>query len=75
MPHEDGLVNLCLSEPAGLLSGEEHLDSHPLTSPAAHPHLPVASLSDLFHHLDLLSYGALHLQSREQAESYSWAVD
>lgn len=71
MPHEDGLVNLSLSEPAGLLSGEEHLDGHLLASPAAHPHLPIASLPDLLYHLDLLSYGALHLQSREQDESYS----
>lgn len=74
MPHEDSLVNLSLSKPAGLLGGEEHLDGHPLASPAAHPHLPVASLSDLLHHLYLLSDGALHLQSRETGsltESYS----
>lgn len=61
--HEDSLVDLCLSEPAGLLGGEEHFDSHSLSSPATHPHLPVAALTYLLHHLNLLGYGALHLST------------
>ena len=59
--HEDSLVNLSLSEPAGLFGGEEDFDGHPLSSPLAHPHLSVAALSNLLNHLNLLGYGALHL--------------
>lgn len=62
VPHEDSLVNLSLSEPAGLLPGEEHLDGHLLSPPAAQPHLAVAPLADLAYHLDLLGNGTLHLQ-------------
>ena len=66
MPHEEGLVDLGLPEPALLLGGEEHLDGHPLAAPPAHPHLPVAPLPHLLHHLDLLGDGALHLCDRRQ---------
>ena len=66
VPHEEGLVDLRLPEPALLLGGEEHLDGHPLAPPAAHPHLPVAPLPHLLHHLDLLGDGALHLCYRQR---------
>ena len=61
MSHENRLVDLGLSEPAGLLSGEEDLDGHLLPTPAAQPHLPVAALANQTHRLDLLGYGALDL--------------
>lgn len=61
VPHQHGLVDLCLSEPAGLLGGEEHLHSYLLATPPSHPHLPVATFSDLFHHLNLLSDSPLNL--------------
>lgn len=62
MSHQEGLVDLRLSEPALLLGGEEDLDGHPLPPPLAHPHLAVAALADLLHHLDLLGDGSLHLR-------------
>lgn len=62
--HQDRLVNLRLSEPAGLFSGEEHLDSDLLASPAAQPHLAVTALTNLTHHLNLLGDGSLHLRGR-----------
>lgn len=61
--HQDRLVDLCLSEPAGLLTGEEHLDGYFLPSPAAQPHLAVPPLPDLTHHLDLLGDGSLNLRT------------
>ena len=39
--HEDGLVDLGLAEPGGLLGGEEDLDSHPLPPPPGQPDLAV----------------------------------
>lgn len=62
--HQEGLVDLRLSEPALLLCGEEDLDGNPLPPPLAHPHLPVSALADLLDHLDLLGDGSLHLQKR-----------
>ena len=62
MSHQHRLVDLRLSEPAGLLAGEEHFDGHLLSPPAAQPHLTVAALSDLTHHLDLLGDGPLDLK-------------
>ncbi len=64
--HQDGLVDLRLSEPAGFLSGEEDFDGHLLSPPAAQPHLAVAPFTDLTHHLDLLGDGPLHLSGRER---------
>lgn len=61
VPHQDGLVDLCLSGPTGLIGGEEDFDGHLLSPPPAHPHLPVATLPDLLHHLDLLGDRPLHL--------------
>ena len=46
MPHEHGLVDLCLSEPAGLLCGEEHLDSDPLSPPPGQPDLSIPALAN-----------------------------
>lgn len=66
MSHQHRLVDLRLSEPAGLLSGEEHLDGHLLPPPAAQPHLAVPPLPDLTHHLDLLSDGPLNLSRRDR---------
>lgn len=63
--HQEGLVDLRLSEPALLLRGEEDLDGHPLPPPLAHPHLPVSALADLLDHLDLLGDGSLHLQKQQ----------
>lgn len=62
MSHQHCLVNLGLSEPAGLLSGEEDFDGHLLSPPAAQPHFAIAPFADLTHHLDLLGDGSLHLQ-------------
>lgn len=64
--HQDRLVDLRLSEPAGLLSGEEDFDGHLLAPPASQPHLAVPSLPDLTHHLDLLGDGPLHLSGGER---------
>lgn len=64
MSHQDSLVDLRLSEPAGLLSGEEHLDGHLLSSPATEPHLAVPTFADLSYHLDLLGDGSLDLKDR-----------
>lgn len=89
MSHQDCLVNLRLSEPAGLFSREEHLHSYLLSSPAAKPHLAVPPFTDLTHHLDLLGDGSLHLIGRNRnaettfshiiciitlAESFSFSV-
>lgn len=60
--HQDCLIDLRLTEPAGLLAGEENFDGHLLASPAAQPHLAVATFSDLTNHLDLLGDGPLHLK-------------
>lgn len=64
--HQDRLVDLRLSEPAAFLPGEEDLDSHLLSPPAAEPHLAVPPLTDLTHHLDLLGDGPLHLSVKEK---------
>lgn len=73
MSHQDRLVDLRLSEPAGLLSGEEHFDGHFLSPPATQPHLAVPAFTDLTHHLDLLGDGPLHLKEngREEREEIS----
>ena len=66
--HQDGLVDLRLSEPAGFLSGEEDFDGHLLSSPAAQPHLAVPTFADLTHHLDLLGDRPLHLRDEGRTE-------
>ena len=68
MSHQDGLVDLRLSEPAGFLSGEEDFDSYLLSPPAAEPHLAVPTFPDLTDHLDLLGDGPLHLGGRERTK-------
>lgn len=65
VPHQHRLVDLGLPEPAGFLPGEEHLDRHLLSSPAAQPHLAVAALPDLTHHVDLLGDRPLHLEEQQ----------
>lgn len=62
--HQDGLVDLRLSGPTGFIGGEENFDGHLLSPPPAHPHLSVAPLPDLLHHLDLLGYRPLHLRPK-----------
>lgn len=64
--HQDRLVDLRLSEPAGLFSREEHLDGDLLASPAAQPHLAVTPLPNLTYHLNLLGDGSLHLRVRRR---------
>lgn len=64
MSHQNSLVNLSLSEPTGLLSGEENFNGNILCPPSAHPHLSIPPLAYLLHHLDLLGYRSLHLKRR-----------
>lgn len=61
MPHQHRLINLRLAEPAGLLGGEEHFHGHLFATPLSHPNFPVATLPNLFHHLNLLSDSPLDL--------------
>lgn len=68
VPHEDGLVNLSLSEPTGLLGGKENFNGHFFSPPSAHPHLSVPPLAYLLHHLDLLGYRSLHLRRRSKRQ-------
>lgn len=68
MSHQDGLVDLSLSEPTGLLSGEENFHSHFFSPPPAHPHLSIPSLAYLLHHLNLLGYRSLHLRRSKKWE-------
>lgn len=63
MSHQESLIYFSLSEPALFFRGEENLNSHSLAPPLAHPDLPVSPFSDLFHHLDLLGDGSLHLET------------
>lgn len=60
--HQDGLIDLSLSGPAGLVGGEEHFDGNLFAPPLSHPHLPVAALAYLLHHLDLFGDRPLHLR-------------
>lgn len=60
--HQDGLIDLSLSGPTGLVGGEEHFDGNLFAPPLSHPHLSIAALAYLLHHLDLLGYGSLHLR-------------
>lgn len=59
--HEHCLVYLGLSEPAGLFTGKEHFHRHLFSSPATEPHFSIPPLSNLTHHLNLFSDGALDL--------------
>lgn len=61
--HQESLIDFSLSEPALFFCGEENFNSHSLAPPPAHPDLPVSPFSDLFHHLDLLGNGPLHLET------------
>lgn len=63
MPHQDGLVDFCFSEPAGLLRGKKHFDSYLFATPLSHPDFPIATFSNLFHHLNLFCYGSLNLKN------------
>lgn len=63
MSHQESLIYFSLSEPALFFCGEENFNSHSLAPPLAHPDLPVSPFSDLFHHLDLLGDGPLHLET------------
>lgn len=45
MPEEDGVVDLCLTEPRLLIPGGEDLHGHALAVPHASPHLAVASFA------------------------------
>lgn len=61
MSHKHGLVDLCLSEPAGLFTSAEHFHRHLLPPPAGQPHLTTAAFPNQTHRLDLLGNGTLHL--------------
>lgn len=61
VPHQDRLIYLSLSEPAGFLRGEEHFHSYLFSTPLSHPHFAIATFSNLLHHLNLLSYCPLDL--------------
>lgn len=63
MSHKYGLVDFSFSEPAGLLTSEEHLHCHLLPPPAAQPHLTIPAFPYQTHCLDLLCNGALHLNT------------
>lgn len=65
VPHQHGLVDLGLSGPAGLVGGEEDFDGDLFAPPLSHPHLSVAALADLLHHLDLFGYCPLYLRRNE----------
>lgn len=64
--HQDGLVDLRLSGPTGLIGGEENFNGHLLSPPPAHPHLSIPPLPYLLHHLDLLGYRSLHLKAKRR---------
>lgn len=64
VPQQDGLVQLCFPEPAGLLSGEEDLDGHVLSTPFALPDLTIASFANAAYQSDLLCNSALNLWKR-----------
>lgn len=70
--HQDRLIDLSLTEPAGLLAGEEDFDGHLLASPAAQPHLAIATFPNLTNHLDLLGDGPLHLKDTNMTSSLLW---
>lgn len=63
MSHQESLIYFSLSEPTLFFCGEENFNSHSLAPPLAHPDLPVSPFSNLFHHLDLLGDGPLHLET------------
>lgn len=65
VPHQESLIYFSLSEPALFFRGEENFHSHSLAPPLAHPDLPVSPFADLFHHLDLLGDGPLHLETAD----------
>lgn len=62
VPHQHGLVDLGFPGPAGLVGGEEDFDGDLFAPPLSHPHLSVAALADLLHHLDLFGYCPLYLR-------------
>lgn len=62
MSHQDGLIDLSLSGPTGLVGGEEHFDGNLFAPPLSHPHLSIAALAYLLYHLDLFGYRSLYLR-------------
>lgn len=63
MSHQERLIYFSLPEPALFFRGEENFNGHSLAPPLAHPDLPVSPFTNLFHHLDLLGDGPLHLET------------
>lgn len=61
MSHKHSLVDLSLSEPAGLFSSAKHFHCHLLTPPSGQPHLTTVAFPDQTHGLDLFCNGTLHL--------------
>lgn len=72
MSHQDGLINLGLSGPTGLIGGEEHFDGNLFTPPLPHPHLSIAALAYLLYHLDLFSYRSLDLRGNTEKVILIW---
>lgn len=70
MSHKHSLVDLGLSEPAGLFSSAKHFHCHLLAPPAGQPHLTTAAFPDQAHCLDLLRNGALHLSIEIEIARY-----
>lgn len=61
MSHKHSLVDLSLSEPAGLFSCAKHFHCHLLAPPPGQPHLATAAFPDQTYGLDLFRNGTLHL--------------
>lgn len=74
MSHQDGLIDLGLSGPTGLVRGEEHFDGNLFTPPLSHPHLSIAALAYLLYHLDLLSYSSLYLRGNTTKKLFRFGV-
>lgn len=62
MAQQHCLVELGLSEPAGLLCGEENLDRHVLPSPFPFPYLTIASFANAANKVNLLGDCSLNLE-------------
>lgn len=72
MPHQNSLIDFCLSKPAGFFGGEENFDSHFFSSPLSHPNLPIATFANLLHHLNLFCYSPLYLLETYNVLNYTY---
>lgn len=72
MPHQNSLIDFCLSKPAGFFGGEENFDGHFFSAPLSHPNLPIATFANLLHHLNLFCYSPLYLLETYDVGSYTY---